>query len=156
MQIKIEDYLSDFEMKEIALEEFRKEIRSKLNQDLTTIMTNACYRVVFEEVDNNIPLSKDQIREKTLEILNQAGSYTVFRNHWQTNKAQSLASIIVEEYVAENKELIKNKVIEVIKSPSLDYEILNKIENTFEDFSSLIADFIHNLKKENKKNEAQS
>jgi len=50
---------------------------------------------------------------------------------------------------------MKIKIEEIEKNITLSKDLI-EIGNAFENFSYQIEDFIHNLKKENKKNEAQN
>ena len=123
--VKVENYLSEGEIREIAKEEIRSEIRNKINkQDLDRIITNASYDIVWKRIDEEIDEDiSEMIKTKVFDIVVNMSNFNVFRKKMNLpyDEGNSLAQDYLEEYVEENKELIRDKVIEKIKELDEDY-----------------------------------
>lgn len=145
----ITDYLSREKMVEIATEIFQDKCKDYFSSEENTmrILSNLSYKVVGEEIDKVVPNHKRVIIGKVAEIIkNKDLSGQIFRNHWASNKPESLASIIVEETVRENRQLIKERVIQSIKEKDFSEDTLMKFEQLTEDFTSNIYDMVQTLK----------
>lgn len=139
MNINIEDYLSDEEIKEIVKEEFRYKVKESIQRNgVTTWIANIGYQNVFEIINKEIPEYESLVKEKTKEVIEGLSSYSVFRKKDLVDREDSLGQRYLEKAVEDNKEIINNKVIEIFNQlgkQDISYEILNileeKIDNMF-------------------------
>ena len=137
MNINFKDYLSEKEIKEIIIDELRKETRKHFcnEKEFTRILTNISYYELWKKIEEEVPNSQDIIKEKVKENLNEISSYDVFRRKGEFNNYNSLAYDILEKYVEENKNIIEDKVKDIFSELSktdLKYEIQNILENYIE------------------------
>jgi hypothetical protein len=144
MQIYIENYLSENELKEICRDEVINLIRSKFSNEKETerILSNLSYAIVFNEIEKNMPNYKDFLIKKTESILksNSSLKYLIYNNHCLTNEPISFASKLVENTVKENQQLIKDMVIESIINHDFSDEISVSLKKTAEELVSNIYD----------------
>ena len=139
MNINIEDYLTEEEIKEIVKEEFRDKIKESLRRNgVTTWIANMGYKNVLEIINTEIPEYETLVKEKTKEVIEGLSSYSVFRKADLVDREDSLGQKYLEKSVEENKEIINNKVIKIFNElgkQDISYEISNiieeKIENMF-------------------------
>ena len=137
MNINFKDYLSEEEIKEIIIDELRKEAREHFcnEKEFTRILTNISYYELWKKIEEEVPNSQDIIKEKVKEELNKISSYDVFRRKGEFNNCNSLAYDILEKYVDENKNIIEDKVKDIFSELSktdLKYEIQGILENYIE------------------------
>ena len=120
MEINIKDYLTESEIKEIVIDEFRISLRNHLRdeKEVTRIISNAPFYKLNEIVDENLPDGyKETVKNKITELINDLSSYSVFRySYLNDRKPESLGSEIIESTVRENENLIKENVQKVINS----------------------------------------
>ena len=137
MNINFKDYLSKEEIKEIVIDELRKEARNHFcnEKEFTRILTNISYYELWKKIEEEVPNSQDIIKEKVKEELNEISSYDILRKKDEFNDSNSLAYDILEKYVEENKNMIENKVKDIFSELSktdLKYEIQDILENYIE------------------------
>ena len=137
MNINFKDYLSEKEIKEIIIDELRKEARKHFcnEKEVTRILTNISYYELWKKIEEEVPNSQDIIKEKVKEKLNEISSYDVFRRKGEFNNCNSLAYDILEKYVDENKNIIEDKVKDIFSELSktdLKYEIQGILEDYIE------------------------
>jgi len=114
MELKIEDYLSEEEIKEIAKQAVIIKVREAIRKDdLARIISNSAYhfiwKVVDEQIDGNLI---DIIKEKTIKIINELSSYCIFRQRDAWQNEDSKAYTYVQQAIEDNKEVIFNRVKE--------------------------------------------
>ena len=138
MEIDIENYLSDTEIKNIIIEEFRGEIQKSIRRNgVTTFIANLAYQNVFEEINKEASNFENEIKEKTKEVIENLTSYSVFRKKDLVDNEDSLAQKYLEQSVENNKDIIENKVKDILND-------LSKTDISYE-ISSIIEDKIENL-----------
>lgn len=139
MNIEIENYLSDDEIRQIVEEEFRNRIKSlfRTEKEITRIVTNLGYYNTFKIIENEVPNFKELIKEQTKKQCENISSYSVFRKKDAFESENSLAQDYLEEAVEENKEIINKRVV----------EIMNSIDNQdlADEICSLLEEKIMNL-----------
>lgn len=139
MNIEIENYLSDDEIRQIVEEEFRNRIKSlfRTEKEITRIVTNLGYYNTFKIIENEVPNFKELIKEQTKKQCKNISSYSVFRKKDAFESENSLAQDYLEEAVKENKEIINKRVV----------EIMNSIDNQdlADEICSLLEEKIMNL-----------
>jgi hypothetical protein len=80
MDIKIEDHLSEGEMKQIASDAFARYCAEKFRDDHERIFGNVAHRMVWDEVDKLIDGNvSGAIAERVAEIIPKISEYAVFR-----------------------------------------------------------------------------
>ena len=139
MNINIENYLSEEEIKEICKDELRNSIKKQFSneKDLTRIITNLSYYELWEQIENEVPNCKKIIKEKTIEQLNKISSYDVLRRKGEFDSSNSIAQDILENCVIENKYIIENKVKEILN-------FLSKTDIKY-DIKGIIEEYVENL-----------
>lgn len=139
MEINITEYLGEEEIREICKEEIRRKIRKSFgDKDLERLIGNSAYTKAYDLIEEHITDEhKKEIAKKTNEIINDIGSYEIFRYDYFTKKPESTASRIVDDVVKENKELIKEKVNEVITEKL-------STENVYDELIERIIDGMYN------------
>lgn len=139
MNIEIENYLSDDEIRQIVEEEFRNRIKSlfRTEKEIIRIVTNLGYYNTFKIIENEVPNFKELIKEQTKKQCENISSYSVFRKKDAFESENSLAQDYLEEAVEENKEIINKRVV----------EIMNSIDNQdlADEICSLLEEKIMNL-----------
>lgn len=116
MELRIEDYLSEEEIREIAKEEIVRQVREAIRKDdLDRIITNSAYKFVWKAVDEQINGDLiSLIRDKTINIINDLGSYCVFHRKDVFENEDSKAYTYMQQAIEDNKEIIFNKVKEIM------------------------------------------
>lgn len=139
MEIQIEKYLSEDEIKQIVTEQLRSEVSAffKSESNAQRLLSNLSYEIVFAEIDKHIPNSQQLVIDKTMQVLSNIQSYSVFRDA-SYGGSKSMAYNIMENAVKNNVDLINEKVKETI----LNKDYSEKIWDTFE---QLAGNFISNI-----------
>lgn len=148
MEIKIEDYLSREEIKEILEDQIRESIKDKFTneKEFERILFNLSYEFVYQEIDKATGKnSRELILKKTESILNNIKNYSVFRDG-SYGSPKSLAYKILEGAVANNTELIKQKVRECILSKDFSKEVWDQFISSQESFLSAIYEVRDQIK----------
>lgn len=133
MNINIEDYLSNDEMKSIVEEEFRNKIKSMFSteKEISRIITNLGYYNTFKIIEEEVPNFKNSIKEQTKKQCEKISSYCVFREK-DSYSNESLGQKYLEEAVENNKEIINKKVVEIMNNLSKE-DIAEEICSIVED-----------------------
>lgn len=146
MEIKIENYLDHAEIKEIVADELRNQIRGHFTneENAKRLLSNLAYHIVKEEINKIVPNYEQELLDKVVTIINDKNlGYQVFDfDTYGSGRSKSLGAQIVEETVRENKQLIKDKVIEGIQNRDYSDEAMIKLENLSDSFASNIYDFV--------------
>lgn len=136
MNINIEDYLSDYEIKEIVKEELREKIKSNIERNgVSRFISNIGYHNVLEIINKEIPEYENLVKEKTKEVIEGLTSFSVFRKADLVEREDSLGQKYLEKAIEDNKDIINNKVIEIFNQlgkQDIAYEISSIIEEKLE------------------------
>jgi hypothetical protein len=138
MEIDIEKYLSEKEIRNIIESELRINVKQKLTQsiDFERIFNNAAYHIVFQLIDEAVDgKAKELIKQKTIEIIkDNKSSFGVFRRKDAWEKEESPAYAHMKKVVNENLNIIEDNVKAALKtipkkelSESLKEAILAKL-----------------------------
>ena len=122
--IKVEDYLSEEEIKDIAKEQIACAIREKFKKesDIERIITNLSYEFLFNAVSESI--GEDSLVR-----------YLIWRKKDAWENEQSPAVDIMYQAIKDNHELIENRVYELINNYNFNEakeEIYNVVCNAIE------------------------
>lgn len=126
MEINPMDYVPQEEIKEICIEELRGRVREALRyNDVSDILGNISYQCVFKEIEDLLQLKeeeiKQQINDKVISIINDLSSYSIFRSKDNYTKSDSLGQKYVIEAVDNNKDLIQDRVKELLVDFDTNY-----------------------------------
>jgi hypothetical protein len=153
MEIKIERYLNDSEIKEIVQDELRNQVRkffSGTEENTQRLLSNLAYSIVRDEVDKIVPNYEEELINKVAELIKSKDlSFHVFNYHYSTNAPTSFGSKVIEQTVKENQQLIKDKVVKTIQETDYSEQALMKFESLADDFTSNIYDFVNLMRDKN-------
>jgi len=145
MEIQISDYLSQEDIKEICADELRKQIRQHFNNESNAqrLLTNLSYSIVQEEVDAITPNYHEELVAKVAKLINDKDlSFHLFRYNYYDGKPESLGAKIVDQTIQENKQVIKDKVLDTIVNKDYSDQAWCKFESLAEEFTNNIYDFV--------------
>ena len=117
MEIKIENHLSEQEIKDIVISEFRQSVKDKFKteKDIERILINLSYQMLWDEIDKLVPDYKEVVSIKVKEVmLNKDFTYNIFRPKSAWDREDSLGYTYMQRAINENKSLIEDKIINVI------------------------------------------
>jgi len=128
VEIKVEDYLSTEDMRQIAADAFTEAVRDNISSDIDRILSNAAYHVVWQKVDEIIGESSDElIAQKAAKIINDLTEFSVFRAPDQFRPSNHCWDVVVAS-VRKNSDLVdaavkkaihnlsKREALEILKS----------------------------------------
>lgn len=126
----IEDYLTDAEKKEIAMQVWKEKLSAKFEKDQERIISNAAYQIVSAMCDEVVPNFNSLLVEKVKGVITGLSAHTVFNKPDAWDRDGNSSYHLLKDIVASKKERINNKVDNIIDglNPSLtdidiDYEI---------------------------------
>ena len=118
MDIKIEDYLSEEEIKEICENVLYQKIREDMrNLNVNDIIANISKAEVEAMVDAYVgedDFCKKEIPKKVHRVIDELSTYTVFRKADAWERKNSIAYDIMEEECRASRPLIKARVEQII------------------------------------------
>ena len=119
MDIKIEDYLSADEIKEVCENALYQKIREDMRTlNVNDILANISYAEVAAMVDAHIgenDYCKNEIARRVPEIINGLSAWTVFRKADAWERGNSVAYDILEEECRAARPLIKQRIEQIVK-----------------------------------------
>lgn len=150
MEIKILDYLDESEIKEIVVSELREQIKThfKDEQNSKRLLSNLAYHFVQEEINKIVPNYETELINKIAEMIKgKSLGFNMFDfDSYGNGLNKSLGAKIVEQTILENRELIKNKIINEIQNRDYSEDAWLKFEFLAEQFISNIYDFVELIK----------
>lgn len=141
MEIKIEDYLSEEEIKEICKDVLYQKISEDMRElNVNDIIAGISYAEVAAMVDTYVgedDFCKKEIPEKVHRVIDDLSTYTVFRRADVLECKNSIAYDIMQEECRASRPLIKARVEQIIneyKFPQLERdEIMYTIAHVLTD-----------------------
>ena len=141
MDVKIEDYLDEEEIKEICKDALYQKIREDIRElNVNDIIANISYAEVAAMVDAYVgedDFCKKEIPKKVHRVIDELSTYTVFRKADAWERKNSIAYDIMEEECRASRPLIKARVEQIIneyKFPQLERdEIMYTIADVLTD-----------------------
>ena len=133
-EINFKDHISDERMTEIIEEEFRSFVSSKAKEDYERVALNGAYLIVWKYLDEQLEGKLDQIvKDQALNVVQGLSAYDVFRVPGIGERGSSVARQVLDNAIRDNKELVSERVKEVIKdlSRSSIWELIEEKEITF-------------------------
>ena len=118
MDIKIEDYLSKEEIKEICKDALYQKIREDMrNLNVNDIVANISYAEVAAMVDTYVGednFCKKEIPQKVHRVIDELSTYTVFRKADAWERKNSIAYDIMQEECRASRPRIKARIEQII------------------------------------------
>ena len=134
-EVIIHDYLSREEIQDIVKDELRILVKDSFRKEkLDTLIANSSYEIVWkavdEEMDGNLI---ETIKTKTLDIINNLSSYSVFHKKDAWEHEDSKAYIYMQQAIEENKDLIFSMTKERIVTEIVKFIDTNYIQDCVND-----------------------
>ena len=118
MDIKIEDYLSKEEIKEICKDALYQKIREDMRElNVNDIIANISYAEVAAMVDTYVGednFCKKEIPQKVHRVIDELSTYTVFRKADAWERKNSIAYDIMQEECRASRPRIKARIEQII------------------------------------------
>ena len=118
MDIKIEDYLSKEEIKEICKDALYQKIREDMRKlNVNDIIANISYAEVAAMVDTYVGednFCKKEIPQKVHRVIDELSTYTVFRKADAWERKNSIAYDIMQEECRASRPRIKARIEQII------------------------------------------
>jgi hypothetical protein len=119
MEIKVEDYLSHEEIKQIVIAEVRQQAKSvlKSEEDVKRILSNNAYEAVYQLVDKTLDEDLvEHMRDKVVRIISGLSEYHLFKTPDAWSRDENSAYQLLKQIVHENKALLQERVVATIKT----------------------------------------
>lgn len=142
MNIDIQEYLADYEVRYIVENAIKESVQKKLKDDLERLVSNATYEVVSEfitEIWNNDPRLEMKLREGVKEQVENGDTikFNLFQKADEFDKRRgredSVGQQILEQAVRDNGVSIREKVEATVEDLG------------FDDVKSLVMESVHIL-----------
>ena len=118
MDIKIEDYLDEQEIKEICKDALYQKIREDMRElNVNDIIANISYAEVAAMVDKYVgedDFCKKEIPQKVHRVIDELSTYTVFRKADAWERKNSIAYDIMQEECRASRPRIKARIEQII------------------------------------------
>jgi len=109
--VRIEDYLTEDQMREIAIEEWRRICSEACNGHQERIISNVAHDVVVTMVAEALgETALEQIRAKAVSVIENLTEFTVFKRPDAWDRGPSPAYAALMDAVKNNKDLVDKKV----------------------------------------------
>ncbi|WNO47211.1 hypothetical protein [Vibrio phage vB_VibM_10AMN] len=126
MEINIEDYLTEEEIKDTLRQALRDKFDNYLESNWERVCNNSAYHCVWESVDEVIDGTfKQQLEDNVQKVMKNFNEFNLFRKPDAWDREPNSAYKLLMESVQNNKHLIDERVQEVIKAlqPREDWNI---------------------------------
>ena len=118
MDIKIEDYIDEQEIKEICKDALYQKIREDMRElNVNDIIANISYAEVAAMVDTYVGednFCKKEIPQKVHRVIDELSTYTVFRKADAWERKNSIAYDIMQEECQASRPRIKARIEQII------------------------------------------
>lgn len=151
LEIKLEDYLTIDEIKDVVRDEFAASVAKTLSKEteLTRIIGNIAHEIVFNEVGKYIPNYKELLTKNVKQIMEKKDyRWEIFRGKDVWDREEGPGLTIIKETLNANKDAIKKRIEDAINN--FDIEALckdyldKKMEEVAEEFGK-ISDFLYTI-----------
>lgn len=137
MDIKIEDYLDEQEIKEICKDVLYQKIREDMRElNVNDIIANISYAEVEAMVDTYVGednFCKKEIPQKVHRVIDELSTYTVFRKADAWERKNSIAYDIMQEECRASRPRIKARIEQIIDEYNFPQLERNEIMYTIAD-----------------------
>lgn len=140
MEINIEDYMNESEMKRIVENEFRDRIREYfLKNKLSDLIYSLCNKEIYRIIEEEISDFEEEIKKTIPSVIERISAFDIFKSKDDfMNSKDSIGQRILERAVMENRDMIEQKVKNIFSELSkediaaeIECIITDKIENMF-------------------------
>jgi len=146
MEINIQDYLKEDQIREIAIQELRCSFKNQLRNeaDIERILTNLSYEYVFKIVEEELNVHKEEfktkLKETVMKVLDDSSTlrYEIFRRTDTWGRTESPAVKYLEEALIDSK----NKIVEEVNKRIEEYPFYELKENILDTIYYCIADML--------------
>ena len=151
LEMKLEDYLTIDEIKDIIREEFATSVAKTLSKEteLTRIIGNIAHEIVFNEVGKYIPNYKELLTKNVKQIMEKKDyRWEIFRCKDVWDREEGPGMTIIKETLNANKDAIKKRIEDAINNFDInelckDY-LDKKMEEVADEFGK-ISDFLYTI-----------
>lgn len=151
LEIKLEDYLTIDEIKDIIRDEFAASVAKTLSKEteLTRIIGNIAHEIVFNEIGKYIPNYKELLTKNVKQIIEKKDyRWEIFRSKDVWDREEGLGLTIIKETLNAIKDSIKKRIEDAINNFDInelckDY-LDKKMEEVAEEFGK-ISDFLYTI-----------
>lgn len=113
MEIKIEEYLSESEIKDIVISQFKESVKFKHDNDVKRIIENTAYDLVWRKVDEVFGESIEKVlSEKVMDIVSNMSEFSIFSKPNAWDKEPNGAYTFLQSCIESEKPNIKAIVAE--------------------------------------------
>lgn len=113
--MQIEKYLTEDQMREIAIEEWRSMCREACNGNAERIISNIGHEVATAMVVEALGDGANElIRDKAVEVIGNMSEFMVFRRPDAWDRSATPAYTVLMDAVKANKDLVNDKVRQCI------------------------------------------
>ena len=146
IELDIDKYLSEEEKKQLAIDVFKERISKELfksregtiqsDSEIQRVIGNISHAIVMKEVQKYIPDFESQIKNKVKKALSEGNiKYEIFKvkNAWDSQ--ESLAITYLNEAVKENRDILKQRVLNAIMNYDLSSQIKEEVSSLFEEMA---------------------
>jgi len=161
IEINIDNYLSESEKKEIAIDVFREHIEKELfktnkgtvqsDSEIQRIVGNISHEIVMQEVQKHIPGCENMIKNRVIAILNEKDfSYQIFKKADAWEKPESLAITYMNDTIRDNRELFQSRIKEYLDNYDLSKDVSEEISEFFDKLGGnmyALSELFHNKSK---------
>lgn len=117
MQINIQDYMTEEDMRRIAQEEFRAMCAFSTKENFERILSNAAYSMVHQEVDKVFDGGMAQtVKENAVKIIQDFSAYSVFRAPDAWGREASKGWTYMQSAIESAKPLIDEKIASYVRN----------------------------------------
>ena len=144
MEINIEDYMNEDEMKMIVENEFHERVNKYfLENKLSDLIYSLCNKEIYRIIEEEIPNFEEEIKLAIPSVIERISTFDIFKSKDDfMNSKDSIGQRILEREVMANRGIIEQKVKNIFSELSkediaaeIECIITDKIENMFKNDS---------------------
>jgi len=141
MEINIEEYLSEEEIKQIIISKLKESVVFDNEEDIKRIISNTAYNLVWEKVGDVFNESIEVVlRDKIKDIISGMSEYSIFKKPDAWDREPNSAYKFLQKCIDEEKDNIKN----IVKT-NLPVDVIRQLK---EEMTDLIQESIKEFYKE--------
>lgn len=140
MEINIEDYMNEDEMKMIVENEFHERVNKYfLENKLSDLIYSLCNKEIYRIIEEEIPNFEEEIKNTIPSVIEGISTFDIFKSKDDfMNSRDSIGQRILEREVMANRGIIEQKVKNIFSELSkediaaeIECIITDKIDNLF-------------------------
>lgn len=140
MEINIEDYMDEDEMKMIVENEFHERVNKYfLENKLSDLIYSLCNKEIYRIIEEEIPNFEEEIKSAIPSVIEGINTFDIFKSKDDfMNSKDSIGQRILEREVMANRGIIEQKVKNIFSELSkediaaeIECIITDKIDNLF-------------------------